>query len=522
MKRFSLTVRPAVLVFCLFFAGLFILSPGRVSAQEFGFGFSEEEADSGMDEAPAGIPALRDAVQLGGTLSFDSSVFMNEDALEEALESRADAQLEFSASGSSVDMLLKLRISEQILSENPSALIDEASLRLYLGRLDLEGGLLKRVWGKADSQGPLDVLNPQDLSDLSIWDSMDRKISQPMFCASFAAGAFTKLEAVYIPGFTPDRLALSGPWMPAQLGEMQDAAYSSLYDAYYESAEASLYASVWTQVYLTLITGEADAETANTQASAAAAATVTEQAPLLVAQTDQAVSKLIDGVLVYPETNTLEYSQGGLRFTTTLGSVDLGIQYFTGFLSEPVIALDLQNLTPASLDAAVSFNRFHQAGLDAAAVLGPYALRAEAALKLTEDFEGDDPLVYNPSLAWSLGFDRSLISTLTLNLQGNGTYRLYDDKVGSEAGDIESGRDLTKTRFTLLLSQSLFQDRFEWELGALYGLEDEDFLIMPALIFAVGDAELKAAAGIFGGASAGELGQFSDNCYVKIGMNYSF
>ena len=39
------------------------------------------------------------------------------------------------------------------------------------------------AWGKADSQGPLDVLNPVDLTNLTVAETLDRKIAVPMLLA---------------------------------------------------------------------------------------------------------------------------------------------------------------------------------------------------------------------------------------------------------------------------------------------------------------------------------------------------
>lgn len=46
-------------------------------------------------------------------------------------------------------------------------------------------------------------------------------------------------------------------------------------------------------------------------------------------------------LLAYPDMTSLENAQGGARFTTTLGGrVDLGAQYFYGYLPTPAVAAD--------------------------------------------------------------------------------------------------------------------------------------------------------------------------------------
>jgi hypothetical protein len=61
--------------------------------------------------------------------------------------------------------------------------------------------------------------------------------------------------------------------------------------------------------------------------------------------------------------------------------------------------------------------------------------------------------VYNPSLAWSLGFDRSLVAGISLTLQCNETIRLLDGEINDPL-DIEAGTDITSTRITAALSKS--------------------------------------------------------------------
>jgi len=382
-----------------------------------------------------------------------------------ALSNGSVGRLEFTASGSRAEAAFKLKVSEAILSADPSKLIDEAYVRLFLGPAAVEAGLLKAVWGKADSQSVLDVLNPLDLSDLSITDSLERKIAQPMLRASFALGSASKLEAAFIPSFTPNAVAWEGRWMPARIGE-----YIQLLGA-----------------------GNPDAAAAK---------------------------------ISFPETSTLKYAQGGARFTTTFGSVDLGAQYFYGFL--PTFAVSPKDVhthlhygSPAMIP--VSYNRYHQAGVDAAAELFGLNWRAEAALNLTDDLAGDDPDAYNPSVAWNLGFARERVAGISLHLQGSGSVRLFDGKVASNGAlDLENGSGAAKTKITAYLSQKLFKETVEWKVAGLYGVEDKDFFLFPSVAYIAGDARVELAVGLFGGDKKGELGQFADSSYVKLSLRYSF
>jgi hypothetical protein len=76
--------------------------------------------------------------------------------------------------------------------------------------------------------------------------------------------------------------------------------------------------------------------------------------------------------------------------------------------------------------------------VDWAQVIAGFNIRAEFAANITGDIHGTDPAVYNPSLAWSFGFDRDLFLGISLNAQCNETIRLLDGGT-SDPLDIEAG-----------------------------------------------------------------------------------
>jgi hypothetical protein len=421
---------------------LCILAP--LGAEE-SFGFAAPES-----AAPVS------GVALGGSVEIGTSAFVSglSDLGSVELGDLASASLKIAASGSGVDAYLRLKYSSALAQRHPEEIFSEARLRVSLGALSLEGGLLKLAWGKADSQGPLDVLNPLDLSDLSVTDAMERKLARPMLHGALGLGGLSRLEAVYLPSFEGHRMASSGPWEPARLAAL------------------------------------------DAQIGAASSGTLSLSALL-------------------PATASLEYSQAGLRFTTTTGRVDWGLQGFYGYLPTPAVLYS----PPATF--TVSYNRYCQAGADLAAALAGFNLRAEAAANVTEDTQGDDPGVYNPALAFSLGFDRELFSGFTLNVQYAGTYRLLDDEI-SLASDVEASSEAFASTLTAVLTQSLFKDRLSLKLIGLWGVRDEDWLLTPSVSYKIGDAALELSAGLFGGAADGDLGQFSGASYLKVVASYEF
>ncbi|MDR1507444.1 MAG: hypothetical protein LBI67_10130, partial [Treponema sp.] len=165
---------------------------------------------------------------------------------------------------------------------------------------------------------------------------------------------------------------------------------------------------------------------------------------------------------------------------------------------------------------------YHQIGVDYARVIAGFNVRAEFAANITEDLSGDDGGIYNPHLAWSLGFDRDL-QGVNLNLQCNETIRLFDNKVnGDPLLDVEGGSDITATRITAIVSKKFFREELEARVAVMWGMEDRDFLIMPACIWTRDGVSVELSGGIFGGGKGGQFGQFRDNSFVKAALSYRF
>ncbi|MDR1098969.1 MAG: hypothetical protein LBL28_00660, partial [Treponema sp.] len=168
-----------------------------------------------------------------------------------------------------------------------------------------------------------------------------------------------------------------------------------------------------------------------------------------------------------------------------------------------------------------AYNPYHQIGADWAQVIAGFNLRAEAAANITYDTAGDDAGVYNPSLAWSLGFDRDLFWGINLNAQCNETIRLFDGNIKSPL-DIEAGSDITTTRITAALSKRLLRDELEIKAAAIWEIESGVCLLMPALTWTKDDISAELTGGVFTGDDTGFFGQFHDNSFVKAGIKYTF
>jgi hypothetical protein len=491
----------------LFLAAFFVLLAGQAHPQtgdDFGFGASSDSESFGFDDSPStGAPSTPSGLAIGGEVSaeflgfagdFDSWGSFNEATLGNVFS----GALNFSASGSAADGVINLDLAP---AASPVA-IDEAYARARFGPVNIEGGLRKLTWGRADSFGPLDVINPLDYTDLSkISDPMSIKLARPMAHISWGIGIFSKLEGVFVPGFRGHRFAMDGPWAPTQISGLPAIVSASL-DAYAGQIAATL---------------SSDDQRKDLRGKLGAF---------------KAAAKPQD---LYRDSEPgLEYAQAGLRFTTTLGSSDFGAQYYYGRLPRPAMNIQVKpgfitpnddnitvnvDLTKLSL---VDYNSYHQIGFDYARVIVGFNTRAEMAFNITEDTKGDRADIYNPSFAWSLGFDRDMFTFINVNFQVTETIRLFHDKIGTDPLDTEAGKDLASTRLTLILSKKFFRDKLEIKTLGLWDIEEEGFLVMPGIVYDNNDVSVELQCGFFGGEKDSELGQYRDKHFVKTTLTYSF
>ncbi|MDR1029696.1 MAG: hypothetical protein LBL76_02345 [Treponema sp.] len=475
MNRFMLT-------------GLWLLIPVVfLAAQEddnagFGFGFGNETA------AVAAQPGVNVSGEVAALVLGFGDDFSSADSLKQAsLGDIFSGKIKFAASAFNADGVINLNLAPVFDGSSPVH-IDEAYIRLYIGAFTFEGGLRKLTWGKADTFGPLDVVNPLDYTDLtSMTDLLGMKIPRPLLHLSYRLGSFSALEGLVIPAFVGHRFAPNGRWAPAQFTRYPELMQSRIAQALAEH-------------------------------------------PGLIApdgiQKIQEHYAQLDIASFYPRTFGLEYIQAGLRFTTTLGSSDLGIQYFYGNLFRPAITITGEAdfiKDPYGIQPKLRYNRYHQIGVDYAQVIANFNLRAELAANITEDLSGDDGSVYNPAIAWSLGFDRDLVWGLKLNCQATESIRLMYSQIGDNPSlDTEAGLSMTSTRIIMALSRAFFRDALELKITGIWGIEDKDFYLIPALIFTHGDLEAELSGGILGGDEAGELGQYRKNSFVKAMLTYTF
>ena len=221
-----------------------------------------------------------------------------------------------------------------------------------------------------------------------------------------------------------------------------------------------------------------------------------------------------------PVTNTLAYSQGGGRLTAAVGGKhDFGIQYFYGRL--PDLAFKAES-SASGVTFTGLYNPYHHIGIDYGIGLGPVSLSAEFAANITEDLSGNNPSIYNPSLAWNVGAVYSAPLGFQLSLTATENIRLHHSRSVAQINDVEYGTKATDTKLVFSVSQTLLRNSLEWKLSAIVGIEDADFCIMPGVHWQLATLLIDCNVGIFGGKKTGNFGQFYRNSFIRLTLAYEF
>ena len=488
---------------------------------DFDFGFDEGFSGSSASASVVAISGEIEAAFLGYAHDFSSG----KKAKAASLGDMVSGMLNFSIADPkanvtayigfnlSVDSFIDLANISSANAAHTPLILDEAYLQAFFGPVNITAGYKKLFWGRADSLGPLDIINPLDYSDLTeISDLNKLKIARPLLNINWYINDTTKLEAVFIPNFAGHRFTMNegDRWAPAQFSDIAKKVKNNITDEIMRFLAANpAYSAV---------------------------------APVLPSLTEN-----FSGYMPpFPDTSSLEYFQAGLRFATSIGSIDIGGQYFYGNLFQPGFTMGspekfVADLIPglasslsggssdpytgnlSLLPTKINYTRYHQIGIDYAQVLFGFTIRAEAAIHLTEDMAGTDGSVANPFVGWSLGFDRDIVWGINFNFQCNETVRLFHKKLGKNPiMDFEAGTDPTATRLTMRVAKSFLKDNLETAVTALWDIEKSDCYIIPAINWTIKEVKAELSAGIFAGKESGDLGQYWENSFVKIGLTYSF
>ncbi|MDC7219066.1 MAG: hypothetical protein PQJ59_03935 [Spirochaetales bacterium] len=389
------------------------------------------------------------------------------------------------------DFTANLNVNEDDLSDD---LFNELAITWYEDKFTLAAGYQEVVWGKGDKVHVVDMLNPMDYTDFLNADYLDRKIAQPMLKVNIPHSRNGQLELVYVPFFEGDSYAYEGTWATsdavALMSTLETAVKNS---AYAEYNAASAYGDEYaTAAMISYLSGHDEADE------------------------------------LLPDTDSLKYGQAAIRGTASLGAVDLGAMYWFGYNRQPTVYYTGSDLeyyygTYGYDDFDIDYDQLQVFGLEAGAVAAGFNLRAEAAYYMTEDYDGSDEDIINPSFEYVIGFDRNLpVSNLNLNLQANGSYTLFYDEIES-AYDVEYGDDETFTLIICKLSDTWNHEKVKPEVTMIYCAEDQSGQISPAVAMDVdGNLSFEAKVTMFWGDDDSFFGYFDDNDFLELNAMFSF
>lgn len=457
------------------------------------FGFFE--SDSNFERSSlsiGGSASIQTRAIVGGKAYKD---YFDRDKTKDEIYTSTDLVLDIGYFGPTTELMGSLKFCNTSLKSYQEDILDELTLRLYLGDFVIEGGKMKVVWGKGDKLHVLDNFNANDFTNFIIPDYIDRRLGETMLRVVWTGPSGAQLEGIYAPSMTADRYASIGIWAPSQIGELSAITADVL----------------WAQATKALLSG----------------AKATELLAI-VAKADE----------ILPSTTSFDYGQAGLRFTHTVGSVDLGTSYYYGHYKQPsvdfsgyLVAKKNDALSDDSALPSLAYDRLQVFGVEAATVIKGFNLRGEAAYYLTDDRRGDDPWVRNNSLNWVLGFDVDLpINNLNLNIQNIGSYVLKNDKIGSNPlfpveYDVNYNSDgrYSTNRLSFMLSDKMLRNKLVLSCNIVWTIEHKDLLIMPKVGYTITDNLDVTLTGMYiTSKSGGEFYDFRENSFIQLGMSYVF
>ncbi|MCR5607218.1 MAG: hypothetical protein K6F69_10450 [Treponema sp.] len=546
--------------------------------------FSSDGSDSfdSFDDYSSSDPALSVGLKTGASARayINTNGYDNDDETSDKIAvqdsvvdngSYLKADMEYQGENTTLKAVLKF--DQNTIKEHPEDILDEVYARSYLGNWVLEAGKMKMVWGKGDKLHVLDNFNANDYTDFIFPDYLERRIGEPMVSVSYnvPSDSSLRIQAVFTPMMTADRFASSGQWVPATLSALTDTvtnSVTSILSSYVEDLEnARLLAAE-------ISTLSAEYSANDTEAGTALTALITENASTLVkygldatstatifATLEDAVSAYLtaantnyttalmaassissDSSSLYPDTNTIEYAQAGLRITGTVGSTDLGASYYYGHYKQPTVNYGKMNTYLAKVlagestsdsDKFLDYDRLQVFGLEAARVFWLFNTRAEFAYNLTDDVAGDDPYVKNNSLAWVAGFDINLpIHNMNLNVQETGTYVLKNGEIENALdADYNSDDKYCHNKLVINLSDNFLYEKLKVECTGIWGIENKEFVIQPKVEYNIHEGFYLALTGgyVYSNNENGEFYNFTadnttghDKAFVEASVRCQF
>ncbi|MGP1522165.1 MAG: hypothetical protein ACTTKC_02550 [Treponema sp.] len=208
---------------CIFFCALLCCLYIKPAAQTSFFDDAGTEDDTGntfdfSSDSSASSENAR-TFEFSGFASTQMRMYPHKDLKRTDALPVFGINLKYNAPNTELDAHFKC--NALTIADYPLDLIDECTVRAYIGDFVLSAGKMKIVWGRGDMLHVLDVFNANDFTDFTIPAYINRRIAEPMVHLAYNAPIPLRVEAVWTPLMTPDRIALKGPWEPTQIKDIK-------------------------------------------------------------------------------------------------------------------------------------------------------------------------------------------------------------------------------------------------------------------------------------------------------------
>ena len=208
---------------CIFFCALLCCLYIKPAAQTSFFDDAGTEGDTGntfdfSSDSSASSENAR-TFEFSGFASTQMRMYPHKDLKRTDALPVFGINLKYNAPNTELDAHFKC--NALTIADYPLDLIDECTVRAYIGDFVLSAGKMKIVWGRGDMLHVLDVFNANDFTDFTIPAYINRRIAEPMVHLAYNAPIPLRVEAVWTPLMTPDRIALKGPWEPPQIKDVK-------------------------------------------------------------------------------------------------------------------------------------------------------------------------------------------------------------------------------------------------------------------------------------------------------------
>jgi len=450
----------------ILFAASMLLVNGLWADDSF---FAEGFGDEGF-----GDEGSSSAVEINGSLSTSVRSFLTSDSIEaladldeeaDAVEVAAEADLIFTYEGSDFKVVSDFSFTPSLDSGNLDSMvrINEAYGQYFGEKINLEAGLMKVVWGKADEFHVVDVLNNVNYSEFLVPDYLEMMDPELMFKLNVPMGMSSNLEVAYVPVLTADYLpGTDSIWQPKET-------------------------KIDLPAKLTAIAGMGLTPTA----------------------------------LASVDTNTLDYGQAALHFTSSASGFDYGFTYYAGYNKMPTVNFEQDG---ADMNYWVSYDPMHVFGVEMGYILAGFNLKGEFAYNMTYDFSGDDALIHNNSIRWVGGFDRDIpLGNLNINIQEAGNVILNNDEITNSDIEYSSEDTYTQNLLIVAITDKFINDKLETKLIGFYHFEESDFGVYPRVEYTpVDDFTFGLEGRFFGGDDDTFFGQYKDNNFVEVSLSWNF